>query len=103
MDYAYQGRHPPSQLAAMVANTNGNFETQGWLADSGANTHVTADSSKITDAQPFVVADTLVVGNGSGLDIHGIGSSIVQTHASNHTSLILKDILHCPYASIYFP
>jgi hypothetical protein len=28
MDYSYQGRHPPSQLAAMVAHTNSQFEEE---------------------------------------------------------------------------
>lgn len=29
MDYSYQGRHPPTQLATMVAHTNTAFEDQG--------------------------------------------------------------------------
>jgi hypothetical protein len=43
MDYAFQGRNPPPQLAAMVAHTNAAYEEQNWLADSGANTHITHD------------------------------------------------------------
>jgi hypothetical protein len=99
MDYAYQGRHPPTHLATMVAHTNGDLETQDWLADSGANTHVTADQSNIFDAQPFAGANTVGVGNGVGLDIHSIGSSIVHSNATHPTPLLLKDILHCPSAS----
>jgi hypothetical protein len=99
MDYAYQGRHPPTQLAAMVAHTNGDLETQDWLADSGANTHVTADQSNISDAQPFAGADTVGMGNGAGLDMHSIGSSIVHSNATHPTPLFLKDILHCLSAS----
>ena len=46
MDYSYQGRHPPTQLATMVAQSNSLFaeeEEQPWYADSGANQHITAD------------------------------------------------------------
>jgi len=49
MDYAYQGRHPPEQLAAMIAHTNEDFVNNEWLADFGANTHVTTNPSILTD------------------------------------------------------
>jgi hypothetical protein len=42
MDHAYQGRHPPSQLAAMVAQ-NTTFDDSEWFAYSGANAHITND------------------------------------------------------------
>lgn len=54
MDYSYQGRHPPSQLAAMVAQTNAEFENQDY-ANSGANAHITAP-------QPFEGNDGVGVG-----------------------------------------
>jgi hypothetical protein len=41
MDYAFQGRIPPTQLAAMVVHTNFAYEEQQWLANSGANAHIT--------------------------------------------------------------
>jgi hypothetical protein len=41
MDYAFQGRNPPIQLAAMVAHMNSAYEEQQWLADSGANAYIT--------------------------------------------------------------
>jgi hypothetical protein len=55
MDYAYQGRHPPTQLAAMVAHMNADFETQDWLADSGANAHITADAPTSMVLNPLMV------------------------------------------------
>lgn len=70
MDYTYQGRHPPPQLAAMVAQVNEDFETQDWLADSGANTHITADPSNINNPQRFGGTETVGVGNGVGLVPH---------------------------------
>jgi hypothetical protein len=99
MDYAYQGRHPPMQLVAMTAQTNEEFTNQEWLADSGANTHITADSSLLTESQPFDGSETVGVGNGTGLLIHNTGSSIVQSPNSASSKLLLSQILHCPAAS----
>jgi hypothetical protein len=53
MDYAFQGSNPPPQLAAMVAHTNAAYEEQNWLADSGANTHITHDLENLQIQQPF--------------------------------------------------
>jgi hypothetical protein len=58
MDYAYQGHHPPMQFAAMTAQTNEEFANHEWLADSGANTHVTTNSSLILS--PLMVLTLLV-------------------------------------------
>jgi hypothetical protein len=99
MDYSYQGRLPPTQLSAMVAQTNANYDTQEWLADSGANTHVTAEPENITNSQPFGGRDTVGVGNGAGLVINSTGSSIVSADSSNTSVFHLKDIAHCPKAS----
>jgi hypothetical protein len=99
MDYTYQGRHPPPQLAAMVAQVNADFETQDWLADSGANTHITAEVSNITNPQPFNGTETVGVGNGAGLNIKSFGSSILQCKTPHKSHFLLKDILHCPDAS----
>uniref|UniRef100_A0A5B7BD59 Retrotransposon Copia-like N-terminal domain-containing protein n=1 Tax=Davidia involucrata TaxID=16924 RepID=A0A5B7BD59_DAVIN len=67
MNYAYQGRHPPSQLAAMAASygssqTNPNL----WLTDSGATNHVTADFSTLSISDVYQGEDQLSVGNGQG-------------------------------------
>jgi hypothetical protein len=91
MDYAYQGKHPPTQLAAMVAHNNANLENQDWLADSGANTHVTADHSNITDPQPFDGTYTIGVGKGASLAIQSIGSSLGHSAAS-HTIILFSKI-----------
>jgi len=99
MDYSFQGRHPPGELAAMVAHLNDEFGTQKWLADSGANTHVTADAANIHNPQPFEGTDVVGVGNGAGLHIQNSGSSNIHPYTSNHQPLFLKDILHCPKAS----
>jgi len=99
MDYAYQGRHPPNELAAMVAHLNEDFGTQKWLADFGANVHITAEVANIQDPQRFEGADVVGVGNGASLNIQHSGSSIVQSSLPNCPQLLLKDVLRCPKAS----
>ncbi|KAA8534283.1 hypothetical protein F0562_031800 [Nyssa sinensis] len=67
MDYTYQGRHPPTQLAAMVAQTNAiTIAEDPWFADSGANQHVTTNHEQLTLAQPYTGHDHVAVGNGQG-------------------------------------
>ena len=75
MDYSYQGRHPPTQLAAMVAHTNAAFEDQKWFVDSGANAHITNELENLTIQQPFQGTDTVEVGNGAGLAIEKFNHS----------------------------
>jgi hypothetical protein len=100
MDYSYQGRHPPNQLAAMVAHTNTTIDEQEWLADSGANTHVTNELNNLTLQQPFQGRDSVVVGNGAGLAIENTGSSIFQpSQPCFKSDFHFNDILHCPKAS----
>jgi hypothetical protein len=96
MDYAYQGKNPPAQLAAMVAHTNAAYEEPQWLADSGANAHITSDLENLHIQQPFQHNDEVAVGNGTGLTIESTGSSLIHTPTS---SFQLNNILHCPQAS----
>jgi hypothetical protein len=97
MDCAYQGRHPPEQLATMTTHKNEDFGNHEWLADSGANTHATTDPSHLTDPQPFDGPATVGVGNGPGLSIQHIGSSLVKSPTSTSHNFLLS--MHCPLAS----
>jgi hypothetical protein len=96
MDYSYQGRHPPPQLAAMAAQTNATLDEQEWLADSGANAHITNELGNLTIQQPFENNETVAVGNGSALTIDNSGSALI--HSSN-SDFKLHNVLHCPNAS----
>lgn len=96
MDYFYRERHPPTQLAAMVAHTQVVPEDQTWFADSGANSHLTAKLGNLSLQEPFQGPETVSVGNGLGLPIAHIGSSSFSTPS---TCFNLKQILHCPSAS----
>ncbi|RVW12701.1 Retrovirus-related Pol polyprotein from transposon RE1 [Vitis vinifera] len=78
MDYAYQGRHPPTQLAAMVAHSNAEQEEETWFADSGANQHITANLEHLTLQQPYTGQENVAVGNGQGLSIAHTGYSSHQ-------------------------
>lgn len=53
MDYSFQGRHPPSQLHALVAQTDHELENQQWYAHNGANAHITNQYDNLTLQQPF--------------------------------------------------
>lgn len=97
MDCANQGRHPPTQLAAMVVQTNAEHEAQTWYADSEANNHVTPDLESLADQQAFQGPDSEAVGNGEGLQILHTGSS---SFYSSQSKFHLRHILHCPSASI---
>ena len=94
MDYAYQGRHPPSQLNAIVAQSNIYQEDeQPWFTDSGANAHITSELQNLSIQQPFQGDETVAVGNGNGLQIQNTGSSTFQTPFSN---IVLKNIYIAP-------
>lgn len=93
MDYAFQGRRPPSQLQAMVAHSNDVYEDQEWYADSAANAHITHDLNNVHNQQPFQNNEAVAVGNGSALAIANTGSS---TLSSSQSSFNLHNILHCP-------
>jgi hypothetical protein len=73
----------------MTAHTNEEFTNQDWLANSGANTHVIADHAHLTDPQPFNVSETVGVGNGAGLGIQHIGSSLVKSPTSTSHNFLL--------------
>lgn len=94
MEYANKFRHPPTQLAAMVANTNTDLENQEWLANSGANTYITAYVSTISKPQPFVDTETMGVGNFTSSEINWSGSFMaLPTHSNLSTKSLLKYIL----------
>lgn len=50
MDFAFQGKNPPNQLAAMATTFNtaiiGNSDP--WLTDSGASDHITANPNNLS-------------------------------------------------------
>ncbi|KAB5534756.1 hypothetical protein DKX38_017842 [Salix brachista] len=65
-NFSYQGRVPPSDLAAMAAEGNSSHTQHMWYADSGANAHITNNTTNLTTSQPYEGDETITVGNGSG-------------------------------------
>jgi hypothetical protein len=96
MDFSFQGCHPPTNLAAMVVDINVEFLNCQWLADSGANAHVTNNAENLDSKRLFDGNEIVGVGNGASLSIKHTGSSIVHSH-NNH--FLLKNIIHCPQAA----
>ena len=81
----------------MATHTHDTTEIeQPWYLDSGANHHVTSERENLTLQQPYHGNDSVTVGNGGGLQIANIGSSLFSTPKSN---FYLHNILHCPRAS----
>ena len=92
--HAPMASQPGSQ--AFVAATSPSID-QVWYLDTGANNHLTADLSHLNlNAEHYTGSDQVRIGNGQGLYIHHIGSSILcsATH-----EFFLKNILHVPHIS----
>ena len=85
MDFAYQGKNPPSKLVAMANASNLNI-TQGtgetWLTDSGASDHITANLNNLNQPTPFKGPEQVSVENGQNLPIQNIGNT--QLHTKLH-------------------
>ena len=94
MNYAYQGRNPPSHLVAMnasygLASNNPNL----WFTDSGASSHMTNDLANLDISNEYTGSDDTAIANGQGLNISHIGSSSLHT---NSHSFGLKNVLCVP-------
>lgn len=94
-------RFSSSTLVAYTATTNYNpfvaspesVMDPNWYADSGASTHVITAVSNVTNPSQYGGNTTVVVGNGSELDISHIGCSYLS---SSHGLLKLDNILCVP-------
>lgn len=82
----------------MTTQTNALYdEDQEWLADNGANAHITNELENLTVQQPFEGNEMVVVGNGARLKIDNAGATFF--HNPNSSSKFhLKNVLHCPNA-----
>ena len=94
MDYAYQGMHPPTKLAAMATAPNAYItQDQPWLADSAATDHVTSSLSHLSFPKPYQGQDQITVGNGQNLPITHLGNTSIPLSQS---TLQLKNVLRVP-------
>uniref|UniRef100_A0A2N9HWD5 Retrotransposon Copia-like N-terminal domain-containing protein n=1 Tax=Fagus sylvatica TaxID=28930 RepID=A0A2N9HWD5_FAGSY len=55
LDFAYQGKNPPTKLAAMANASNLQYtqNSETWLTDSGASDHITANASNLNTQAPY--------------------------------------------------
>jgi hypothetical protein len=85
MDFAHQGKNPPTKLAAMANASNLNI-TQGnsdtWLTNFGASDHITANLNNLNQPIPFKGPEQVSVGNSQNLPIQNIGNT--QLHTKLH-------------------
>ena len=80
----------------MVAETNATFDHQVWYMDNSVNAHITSNATNLTHQQLFRESETVIVENGSSLQVLNIGST---TFNFNQSNFHLNKILHCPQAT----
>ncbi|KAJ3703988.1 hypothetical protein LUZ61_007693 [Rhynchospora tenuis] len=86
-------RPSPPQFQAFVTQPQMAANPHEWCIDSGATHHVTADLNNLSNYMPYTGADTLHIGNGMGMQITHIGSSLITV---SNFSIALNDILLVP-------
>lgn len=77
MDHAFQGRHPPRRLAAMVAAHQPPSDVS-WFSDTSVTHHITSDLDNLSIHRPYRGSDSVQVGNGQGLSISHVGSATLH-------------------------
>ena len=92
MDFAFQGKHPPTKLTAMAFSSNAS-SSNCWVSDTGVTDHFTPDLANLQQARDYNGNDAVTVGNGQQLPITHIGNS--QIRASKHI-LHLRQTLRVP-------
>ena len=77
MDFAYQGKNPPTKLAAMVSVSNVVLTNcqDPWLANSGTSDHLTANLNNLSVQSQYKGSEQIIVGNGQALPINHIGNA----------------------------
>uniref|UniRef100_A0A2N9HLR0 Reverse transcriptase Ty1/copia-type domain-containing protein n=1 Tax=Fagus sylvatica TaxID=28930 RepID=A0A2N9HLR0_FAGSY len=74
MDFAFQGKHPPTKLAAMAFSSNAS-SSNCWVSDTGATDHFTPDLANLQQARDYNGNDAVTVGNGQQLPITHIDNN----------------------------
>ena len=84
MNFAFQGKHPSTKLAAMAFSSNA-LTSNCWVSNSGATDHCMPDLANIQQAKEYNRNDGVTVHNSQTLPI---------THTGNAQLRALKHILH---------
>lgn len=87
-------QYQQAPLNALMVSPDVNKDTN-WCPDLGASIHVINDFGNLSFGADYSGNNKVHVGNGAGLDIHHIGSSILHSPSSSNV-FILKNLLHVP-------
>ena len=84
MDFAYQGKNPPTKLAAMAQASNATLTniSDPWLADSGISNHLTANLGNLFVQSQYKGPEQITVSNGQTLPINHIGNASLSDRKS---------------------
>uniref|UniRef100_A0A2N9HHN1 Reverse transcriptase Ty1/copia-type domain-containing protein n=1 Tax=Fagus sylvatica TaxID=28930 RepID=A0A2N9HHN1_FAGSY len=92
-NFQVSSNQSPQAFAASTSST----VDPAWYPDTGANNHITADYGHLNlHAEDYTGQDQVRIGNGQGLRIHHIGSSILCSSSKN---FFLNNVLHVPNIS----
>ena len=101
MDFAFQGKNPPTKLAAVASASNAAITNNQdpWLADLGTSNHLTANLNNLSLQSQYKGPEQVIMGNGQSLPINHIGNGTLSTKYHN---FILKNVLHVPRIAMNF-
>lgn len=83
-----------SDMSAMLTAPSSTFDST-WYPDSSATNHITPDLGDLTNKASYVGNDQIHIGDGTGLDIHNVGTSFFHTNLSSKV-FNLNNLLHVP-------
>ncbi|KAI3723538.1 hypothetical protein L2E82_35181 [Cichorium intybus] len=84
----------PTDLGHAFQSMQLNHPGQSWYMDTGASSHLTADSGKIQTPLSSSSIQSIFVGNGTSIPIQGSGNA---THTIPNKTFSLRNILYTPH------
>ncbi|CAN6700355.1 unnamed protein product [Malus baccata var. baccata] len=106
-NFSYQDSAPHTSLVGMAdqgsnvatedSNIHGFSAADTWVVNTGATHHMTSRVEVLNHITPYNGDATITVGNGEGLVVKNIGSSVLNTKPK---SLILQNVLHVPHITM---
>ncbi|PKU67431.1 Retrovirus-related Pol polyprotein from transposon TNT 1-94 [Dendrobium catenatum] len=95
----YHYSAPPAEPSrALFTQPTQNNSTAEWILDSGATSHLTADSETLQQPTAYAGSDTISIANGNTLPIQHQGQGLLPL-PNTPRKLYLQNILHVPALS----
>ncbi|KAG6775647.1 hypothetical protein POTOM_019134 [Populus tomentosa] len=92
-DGCFASNEEAEQFKVFVALQVADTIKETWYPDTGANHHMTYDTSEVQGIHSYLGNDSIMVVNGNGLQIFGIGQvSLLATDITLNNVLIVLDI-----------